>query len=342
MIEDIAGWYRTGPENMSDERLAQRREAASSLADQVSSWTTIEQLELCAFGLGHVLPVQVLPSVAEKVRQTMVEAQPSFNPSSDAAMGDARICALVAIEAAIVARSGRDIRLQRKEPAILLAAALLAGTGLRETSLGSGSAGKILALLESAQSLLAATDAKRRERRIASPPDVSKLRGATDVPSLATQAAKAVQHIWEDSLLDREELQVLWWTTSRFSMSKSSRYSEMERATAALMSGRDLASLVDWPATPAFSELAAAMVHEGDDDPTGMDLLATFTRDDWASLPEFDGETLRPLLPLHSTAAERREGSDADNMPSGLRKNFGLRDVARQSFAESALLKRVT
>jgi hypothetical protein len=348
MSTNIRAWYRGAAIGDSDERLSQRRSAAAELASQLEGTAAKEVAKTVAFGLGILTGSAGSSEASETVIEIMQNSQPSLDPEDPATLGDARLCTLASIETLIAERSARAARLARREPAVVAGEAIVAALRFRQAAVGEKLAEQLSTLAATAEALLDKLDLGRRTRRTELKPPLTRLRSAADVTAIRDEAVRAMENIWNDSLLDREELQALWWAFGGFSPTLSASYSSMTPLRAALAAGVDLASLIQWPGTRAFSELATR--------PSGLRLAEVALGDgangnvlDASSAADFDAligaaregyeDQLAILMPLTASAIERAAGGDGKAPLAGLKADISLRDLARQAFAEASLWK---
>ena len=347
MSGNIGAWYRGAAIGNDEERLTHRRSASVALAAAIEKMPPRDVAGVAAYGLGILTGSGASSPFSAAVIETMQGPQPSLSADDAEIENDARICTLAAIEKMIADRTAKSSRLTRKEPAIVAAEAIVCAARMREVSAGSDLATKLGELIAAAEALLAQIDEARRSRRAAKPA-LTALKAATDLEVLKTEAAKAIEVVWTDSHLDREELQALWWVFSGFSPTLLEGYEAMTKAKAAVVSGADLAGLLEWPGTKAFAELATrasgAMLH-APVEVSADGILAALTEDELAPLTRgaasSDYPDLDVLLPLTAAAFAAKAGGDSTNALAGLRKNLTHADLARQSFAECSLLRVV-
>ncbi|RJF86113.1 GTPase-associated system all-helical protein GASH [Sphingomonas cavernae] len=344
MSGNIGAWYRGAAIGKDEERLTHRRTASVTLAASIEKMAARDVAGVAAYGLGILTGSGAPSPYAATIIERMQGPQPSLSEEDAAAEGDARICTLAAIEKMIEDRAAKPNRLMRKEPAIVAAEAIVCATRMRVVSAGSNLAGKLGELISSAETLLTQLDAGRRTRRVVKP-TLTTLKGAADLEGVKAEAAKAIEGIWLDSHLDREELQALWWVFSGFSPTLLQGYETLTKAKAAVASGIDLAGLLEWPGTKAFAELATrasgANLHAPDAAPENG-ALSALTDDDLtplthgSSTDEFPD--LNVLIPLTAASFVRSTGADSSNALAGMRQDLSYADLARQSFAECSLL----
>ncbi|XIA63662.1 GTPase-associated system all-helical protein GASH [Bradyrhizobium sp. TZ2] len=255
MLSEIGDWYRIIDPVLNDDRLSQRKETASALAD---SWQDADQGTLLAI----VSLVNELTSANKNLSNralaptidAIILNQPSFDRKADIAANDIRICAAVALSeilhrAKLQTGSGTTV--------VKAAACVVSSLRFRNWSCPRAVSDQLQLLLSAAQELLRHADMRRRRR--AKEPLLELDEVPADFSKAKEEYEAAFAVLEEEILKDREELQALWWLFGGYSVLRSEKYSDIKIGVG-LLAGHELSTILSPPPTVGMAALAARMV----------------------------------------------------------------------------------
>lgn len=348
MLTEIGDWYRIIDPVLSDERLSQRKETATALAD---SWQDADRGTLLAIVSLVVELASPNKNLSNRALTPTIDAiilnQPSFDRRSDIAANDIRICAAIAL-GEILHRA--KLRTESRTIGIKAAACVVASFRFRQWTCSRAVSDQLQVLLSAAQEVLRIGDTRRRRRAKEPLLDIS------DVPadfSKAKEEYEAALLVLEEEILkDREELQALWWLFGGYSMLRSEKYSDV-KVGSGLLAGHELATILSPPPTVGMAALAARMIRStgGQNKSIGLaklfeempaDMVKSFVPD--SAAVELIRHELE-VFPLFSCVIRAAEGeADAAQIVKAARAwrpklAIGEEQLAEQFYFENSLLE---
>jgi hypothetical protein len=222
------------------------------------------------------------------------EQQPAFPQDLDENKLDLRVCCALAVGNLLDAS-----RASENDPLIQEAAALgIAGLAYRRP-VGD----RYLDLMLSDLASLAisaqnrAAEARRnREQAVSYINAIDE--AAADIPTLAKDVKKhlrnAVEALDRNATLDREELDVLWWTYNGYCEVLNQPYLRLSASLCALCCGAELAGMIAYPPPPRIRHLLSRVLHYGRDK---RDLSPSPLGDHLKTLTSNAVALLRPFKP---------------------------------------------
>ncbi len=335
MFQQIGDWYGATGLKGDDVRLQARRAAGETL---ISGWAKASLPDLVSFVAYGLAALGDLPteqdSVGNAVCEAIVNAQPSFDVESEANTLDPRLCVLVALGEFLARRLSRSATWKRVEREVVVAEALVTSLRYRDLTSGAFLNQRVIKLYGIAVALLDKMDESRRQRRGDPTLGFASLKTQTDLAAIRDALISSIQTLTHDVLLDREEVQALWWVFGGYSTTQKVAFARLEPAAAALVSGAELANMVRWPGTTAMGALAARLVPDG-----GTFAIEALSPGVAKSIVENDDVAMvrafPSVFPLLSAAADRIQEKAAT---VSLRTALEPAEVAQQSFSEFSLL----
>jgi hypothetical protein len=258
MLNRTFEWYRIvnvkPTSQMIDNRIAAVHDLLETI-DQESDWNLVLGYAVgvvAGFDVNFAQDSPVVDSLVSSIR-----AHESAFPEdlSENAL-ELRACAAVALGEIMV--RGGDQALSAD--ALLVASVLRSGLGPRPSVTGKHLKQMLDELDSTATKLLASEGISRRERLITLAQQFEKLPEPPDLPtawkSLVPSLKAAMKDIVQQSAIDREELNVLWWMFAGTSTTTGYPIAEMSAGAAVLCCGAELGSQCLIPPTSSLEAMA--------------------------------------------------------------------------------------
>lgn len=343
MLADIGQWFKTTAIESNDEKLAQRRAAADALATAWEKAPGVQVVDAVSLGLEVSSARGAEKAAMASVLDAMATAQPSLDRDAAAANMEPRLCAIVAVGEMIARRAAKNVAWQRKEPAVVAAEAVASGMRFQTPVAGPYLEQRLAALLASAELLLDKGDQARRTRRADIPALIAAVNSSTELEPLRKATKAALETLWFDVQLDREELEALWWVFGGYSISSHRAFASLSPADAALLAGLELAQIATRPSSLGIAALASRVTSLSSGDSAGGigKFLSTVEANIWSAIsPSGKGAELvhkaPNVFPLCTIALAG--GPNGGGNASSMREDLTKSQLAIQAFTEHSLL----
>lgn len=254
MLKRAAEWYRIVDVKPSGKTIDNRSAAVRSVIDSIEKADDHRLLLNCAAGV--VAGFDVTSKDDSPVVRTLVEA---IKAADSAFPGDLsenalelRVCAALALGE--ILEQGDDVD-ELSDSALLAASVLRSGLSSRRSQKGKHLKQMLDELNSGARTRLTAGGNSRRRSLDSLVERFQPLPAPANLPA-AIQEAMA--EIAQQSAIDREELNVLWWMFAGVSVTTASPISELETGAAVLCCGGELGTQCLIPPTPGIEGMVRA------------------------------------------------------------------------------------
>lgn len=326
MVDNYSEWHRVVAIDPDDQAIVKRKASRAAFHEILVGNGAIEKDLLLA---ASSLAICDFAGVAEEDRlftetvKTLVDAQPSFPQLKSQNALEVRVFAAATLDNLL--RSSDSDESMTDNAKLLIASALVAATRIRKPGKEKRLAPMLDGMVSVASTLLHDRAMYVRQREPISV-DFRTITAAADVPTMIKGLVPELEDLVDlfnaQIKVDREEIDMLWFTISGFSKLANKRFADLSTENAAALCALEITSNITFPVLPSVESLIGSVLSR-ERKTTELaerklsDYVESWDDDTWTMLAtHLDGESqlakqFPTLLPLSWLVSRHRESGGA-------------------------------
>jgi len=346
MLKRAFEWHRVVNPNPSDEMVEKRKASAHALLEHLTGASDYNLLFSCIAGVvnGFDSKLHQESAIVKLAVDLIRKSQPAFPEDLSENAMDVRMLCATAIGEILSLRLQNDTETDNRSA--LIASLITSALAVRQPLTDKHLNAVLKELVVVSRDVSERDSLERRNREAFSFDGFNEIKTAA-LPafwsSLLPEIQRCVQHLQQQADVDREELDVLWWMYTGFSVTTKCPLDDLNPGAISFCCGAELANLVVTPPTRSAREMVTRVIRDHRQKKTSSEislkqLVADWTPELWPLLAPNDGklkmivQACPVLFPLSWICIRLHESQGTSVWGEELNKKTGIPEGRELSF----------